>query len=188
VGRLSEAAWYSNTEGGGFTPPPLFSPELLFHRERYTLKVRSMKGIKLLVSLIFLLPLMATPQKNAPASQPRPTPKFTGRLLTIDGTRRLILQAKHNLKSVTFTGDVQSTCMLPAHSKPGESRPLDLSSIPIGTLMTAFYVRHRPKGGQVKPAENVVLAIRFDELHGHDSALPRGVAIPCFKSDAQTKK
>src|SRR6266567_3381937 len=126
------------------------------------------------ISLIFLLQLMVTAQENTTPSQPRPTPHFSGKLVKTDGIRQLTLQTKRNLKSVNFTGEIQSTCVLPAHSNPGESRPLDLSSIPIGSLMTAFYVRHRPKGGQVKPAENVILAIRFDQLHGHGSTLPTG--------------
>jgi hypothetical protein len=66
--------------------------------------------------------------------------------------------------------------MLPPPSKSGESKPLDLSTIPTGTRMTVSYVSR----GADKQSQNIILAVRFDSvLPG--SALPQGVYIPCFK-------
>lgn len=137
------------------------------------------------VSLILLSPLPTVAQKRAAPSQPRPAPHFTGELVTTDGARRLTLQRKHNSKCETFAGTIQSTCMAPARSKRGESKPLDLSRIPVGTVMTAFYVRHGQKGEPAKSPENVILAIRVDRVRDHGPALRQGVPIPCFKRARQ---
>jgi hypothetical protein len=69
--------------------------------------------------------------------------------------------------------------MLPGGSTAGESKPLDLITIPIGTEMTVFYVPH----AQGKQTVNVILAVRFDRVKTA-STLPVGVNIPCFKAAA----
>jgi hypothetical protein len=117
-------------------------------------------------------------EKTAP-SPPRPAPQVTGRLIGTDGARRLSLQYKRSSKYGMFTGTIHSTCMLPAPSKSGEGKPLKLSAIPIGTIMTAYYVS-RALG---KHTENVIMEIRIDRLPGSGSMLPRGVNIPCFKGE-----
>jgi hypothetical protein len=67
--------------------------------------------------------------------------------------------------------------MVPNQSKSGESWPLDLSKIPLGTEMSVFYIRHKVG----KQLENVIMTVRFDGLQT-GSALPQGVYIPCFKA------
>ncbi len=122
--------------------------------------------------------------QGAPApSRSRPAPQVTGRLIETDGARRLTLEYRNSAESGTFTGTIHSTCMLPAPSKPGETRPLDLSAIPVGTPLTVFYV---PRGQTGKPGSrtgNVILALRFGPV-GHGSPLPTGVVVPCFRASA----
>ncbi len=120
-------------------------------------------------------------EKNAP-SRPRPAPQVTGKLVGTDGSRLMILQYEHDSKSETFVGRIQSACMLPVNSSPAESKQLDLSMIPKQTVLTVFYIRHIQAGNVGKRSENVILAVRFDRLHGGDSTLPQGVVIPCVKS------
>jgi hypothetical protein len=119
-------------------------------------------------------------QKSPSASHPRPAPQISGRLLETNGAWLTIGHWREE-KFETFTGKVNSTCMLPAPTKSGESKPLDLSTIPAGTSVTLFYVS-RSKGKQL---QNVVLAMRFDAVR-RGSDLPQGVSIPCFKAAGQT--
>jgi hypothetical protein len=115
-------------------------------------------------------------QKKTSPSRPYPAPHVTGTFIDTDGTRLLRLAYPLHSKFETFTETIQSTCMLPAPSKSGESKSLDLSAIPTGARMTVFYVR-RAAG---KQSHDVILAIRFDRVP-QGSALPQGVYIPCFK-------
>jgi hypothetical protein len=69
--------------------------------------------------------------------------------------------------------------MLPEGPKSGGGKPLDLSTIPLGTVMTVFYVTH----ARGKQAVNFILAVRFDKVQS-GSTLPVGLNIPCFKPAA----
>ncbi len=132
---------------------------------------------------VVLMALMATAlpgQKNAPPSGPHPAPQISGRLLETDGARLTVGYWRES-RLETFTGNIHSTCMLPASTKSGESKPLDLSTIPNGTPMTLFYVS-RSVG---KQSQNIILAIRFDGVRS-GSAPPQGISIPCFKAAGQT--
>jgi len=126
-----------------------------------------------------------TQQKTSPSGI-RSSPQIMGKFIESDGVRRLTLAYPGNLKSETFTGRIQSPCMVPDPSKPGESQPLDFSTIRIGTPMTVFYVRHAQRRNSDKQPENVILAVRFDRVRG--PALPVGVAIPCFRGAAPGAK
>jgi hypothetical protein len=119
-------------------------------------------------------------QEKTPPSRPRPAPRITGVLIDTDGSRRLTLQYHDNAKFGIFTGTTQSSCMLPAGPKLGESKPLGFSGLPIGTAMTVFYVRHEQAAKPGSPQGNMILAVRFDGVR-HASTLPAGVVIPCFK-------
>ena len=122
------------------------------------------------------LPLL--PENKSAGSRLSPTPQISGKFLVADGTRgRITLYYERNLRAETFVGSTQSTCMLPDGFKPGGAKPLDLTTIPLGTRMTVFYVRH----AQGKQTANIVLAVRFDQVRS-DSRLPVGVNIPCVKS------
>jgi hypothetical protein len=129
--------------------------------------------------LAAVLPSSLIGQKAAAPSHP--APEITGRFIDSDGTH-LRLHYVRNARAETFIGAIQSTCMLPSESKPGESKPLNLSTIPIGTLMTVYYVRHAVSGKAGKAPENIVLGIRFDRVPDRGSTLPKGVNIPCFKA------
>ena len=135
-----------------------------------------------LLSLV-LLPFLGSvvlSQDKARPSRPRPTPHIAGRFVAANAPRGLItLQYERDSRTQTFTGSLQSTCMLPDGSKAGESKPLDLTTIPIGTEMTVFYVAH----AQGKQTMNVILGVRFDRVKTA-STLPVGVSIPCFKPAA----
>jgi len=131
--------------------------------------------------LIFVTASAVVAQKKTAPSRPRPAPQLTGRFIDTDRARRLTLEYRHDTKLEAFTGTIQSACAVPVQSNPGESKPLDLSAIPLGTEMTVFYIRHVVG----KQSQNVILAIRFDRLHT-GSALPQGVVIPCVKASAQT--
>ena len=146
---------------------------------RYALLANLMSITKAVTSLllIFVSLATATAQNNTSPHKPRPTPRFTGKLVKTDGARQLTLVASKSLQS--FSGTINSTCMVP--SKSAKREPLDLSSIPIGTPMTVFYVRHAEKGKPSSFAENVILAIRLNRVGSPNSPLPEGVAIPCFK-------
>ncbi len=145
-----------------------------------------MTHIRLLVlaSLILLSPLPTAAQEEPEPFHPHPSPQFTGHFIGTDGAR-LTLQAEHNSQSVIFTGRIHSTCVVPRQSKGGEEKPLGVSAIPIGTLMTVFYVRHVDGVPIRRPPENVILGMRFDRLPSDGSKLPQGVAIPCFNAEAQ---
>jgi hypothetical protein len=129
------------------------------------------------VLLLPLLPSVAFAQEKAAPSNPRPAPQVTGKLIDSDGVRRLTLAYKRDSKYETFTGSIHSTCMLPVPSTSGNNKALELSAIPRGTLMTAFYVRHAVGKG----SENVILEIRFERVPP-GAGLPKGVNIPCFKA------
>jgi len=129
--------------------------------------------------MTFFLPLITLAQRKAAPAQP--APQITGTFLDTDGARRLTLGFRRNSKSETFTGIVQSVCMVPAPSEAGEGKPLNLSAIPIGTPMTVFYVRHAQMGKPGKPPENVIMALRFDRVPRRGLGVAPGVAIPCFK-------
>jgi len=149
-----------------------------------------MAQIKLVAgaSLMALTGLAVVAQdKNAP-SRPRPAPQVTGKLVGTDGARRLILQYERNSRAETFIGNTQSACTVPGNSKPGERKQLDLSTIPKGTVMTVFYVRHIQVGKLGGRSENVILAMRFDRLPGQDSTLPQGAVIPCAKGAGEATR
>jgi hypothetical protein len=133
-----------------------------------------------MISLVALAARTAIPQEK-PALSPRPAPQIAGSFIDTDGKQRLTLQYHRNIQPEVFTGTIQSTCMIPAPSKSAESRPLDLSAIPLGTHMTIFYVRHVVG----KQSQNVILAVRFDHVRSA-SALPQGVVIPCVKGGTQS--
>ncbi len=119
-------------------------------------------------------------QKSAPLSTPQPAPQISGRLLDADGSHLTVgYWVAERLE--TFTAKIHSTCMLPASTKSGISKPLDLTMIPKGTSMTLFFIS-RPVGKRI---QSTVLAIRFDGVPS-GSALPEGISIPCFKATGQT--
>jgi len=118
-------------------------------------------------------PLAAFAQEKTTPSHPRATPQIAGRFIDSDGTH-LKLHYVRNAQPETFIGTIQSTCI--AEFPSGERKPLDLSTIPLGTAMTVYYVRHAVG----TKSENVIMAVRFDRLQP-GSTLPQGVYIPCFK-------
>lgn len=121
---------------------------------------------------------VAFAEKKPSPSQPHPAPHISGTLIDADTARGLIeLHYLRNSRPQSFSGSIQSTCTLPGGSTPGERKPLDLSTIPLGTAMTVFYVSH----AQGKQTVNVILAVRFDRVRA-GSALPVGVNIPCFRA------
>jgi hypothetical protein len=134
---------------------------------------------QLLAWLVWLLltPLALVAQQKPAPSYPHPAPQIQGRFIDTDGTRSLTLHYVRGSRPHTFFGAIQSTCMLPANSQSRESKPLNLSAIPLGTQMTVYYV-HRTVG---KQSENVIMAVRFDSVQP-GSTLPQGVYIPCFKA------
>lgn len=147
-----------------------------------------MPDITRLICLVILWSPLAIVAQSKPAQAPRRAPHFTGDLVTTNGARRLTLQTKHDSKSETFTGILQSPCMAPSQVGSGGGKPLNLSTIPVGTRMTVFYVRHGRKGDAARPPENVILAIRLDRVSGRDSSLPQGIFIPCFEPARQSGK
>jgi hypothetical protein len=124
---------------------------------------------------MLLIPASSAQNKTA-ASHPRPAPHIAGRFIDTDGHYSLRLHYTRNGHAETFIGVIQSTCMVPDQSKSAESKPLDLSSIPLGTSMTVYYVRHTAS----KNSQNIVMALRFDSVQA-GSSLPQGVYVPCFK-------
>src|SRR5262245_463036 len=110
------------------------------------------------VLLMPLLVMSGFAQDKAASSHPHPAPQIAGRFIDTDGTRSLTLHYRRNGGPQTFVGFIQSSCMLPAGSKSGESKPLDLRAIPLFTPMTVYYVR-RQLG---KESQNIILSMRFD--------------------------
>ena len=139
-----------------------------------------MSAANVVTPVLLVLVVLATVagQTNSAPSRPRLTPRFTGKLVKVDGRHQLTLVAGKG--SPSFTGTINSTCMVP--SKSAKPEALDLSSIPSGTLMTVFYALHAEKGKPSGAAQNVILAIRLNRLGSRSSTLPQGVAIPCFKA------
>jgi len=134
---------------------------------------------------VWVLPILFLVATGLAQNQPapprsRPAPQIAGRFIDTDGTRSLSVHYERNGHPTNFIGFIQSTCMLPAGSKSGQNKPLDLKAIPLGTPMTVYYVR-RQVG---KESQNVILSIRFDRVPS-GSTLPRGVIVPCFKAAEQ---
>jgi hypothetical protein len=156
-------------------PDPSSSPGVLMAQMKFAAR-------GLLIVLVASSVLVAQQKSTPPAT--RPTPQITGRLIGTNGARKLILEYKRDTGKGTFFGTLQSKCVIPAKSGSSDGTPLDLSSIPKKAEMTLFYVRHEMRGMGTFRRENVVLAIRFEQLNG-DPNVPRGTMIPCFKA-AQT--
>jgi hypothetical protein len=144
-------------------------------------RLRIPRGARVIcVSVILFLSSVAVPQTKTAPPQSRPAPHIAGRLIGTDGVRKLILEYKTDSGRGTFVGNIHSTCMLPPKSNSSETIALELSTIPKGSEMTLFYVRHETRGVGTYRRENVVLAIRFDRLNG--DSIPKGVMISCFKA------
>jgi hypothetical protein len=120
-------------------------------------------------------------EKTQPANS-HPAPHITGRLIGMEGDRKLILEYKRDSGRGTFFGTIQSACKIPTKSSQAAETPVDLSNIPKGTQITLFYVRHETKGVGTFSRENVVLGFRIEHLNG-DSTLPQGEMISCFKGN-----
>lgn len=133
------------------------------------------------ILLPMLLIPMAYAQNSTSVSQSRSAPKISGRLIDNDGFRTLTLGFTDDSQPNTFTGSINSTCLLPDPSKSGTVSPLKLSSIPIGTRMTLFYVSGENSRKAAQSSRHFILAIRFDRVR-HGSTLPQGITIPCFKA------
>ena len=133
-------------------------------------------------ALLLALTVAVFAQKTPSPLRPGAAPRVSGRLIDTDGVRRVTIEYRHGSKSETFTGSIHSTCMLPGPSKSSAGKPLELSAIPPGSLMTVFYVSPAKKR-QTAPG-NVILAVRFDRVP-RGSELPQGVPVPCFKADGQ---
>jgi hypothetical protein len=144
-----------------------------------------MSRIKSLACLLLaaVAPSVLVAHKATTPSKPHPAPHISGSFIDADVKGRLRLAYPGKSKVETFTGIIHSTCMLPASSKSGETKPLDLSTIPLGTRMTVYYVNW-PLG---KHTLNVIMSIRIDRLASRGSTLPEGVYIPCFKGEPSHK-
>ncbi len=126
--------------------------------------------------LLMLLPVVAgVAQDKTTPSRPHPAPQIAGRFIDSDG-RSLLLHTYNEGRAKPFTGLIQSACMVPAGAK-GESKPLNLKAIPLGTAITVFYFPRRVR----KSSQNIILALRFDRVPT-DSGFPQGVVIPCVKT------
>jgi hypothetical protein len=123
-------------------------------------------------AIAIMASVMFAQSDSSRPSPPRPAPQISGRLIDTDGASRLTVAYEEDLNSRTFTGTIHSICVLPASSRSGSGRSLQLSEIPIGTAMTLFYVSRK--------SGNVILAMRLDRVSRPGSELPQGVSIPCF--------
>src|SRR5216684_849901 len=99
--------------------------------------------------LLALMTVVVFAQTIPPPSRPRAAPQVSGRLIDTDGVRRVTIEYRHGSKSETFTGTTHSKCMLPGPSKSSIGKPLELSAIPTGSLITVFYVSPPKKGPTV---------------------------------------
>ena len=112
-----------------------------------------------------------------PANYHRDT--FTGEVVGTEGSRKLSLEYKNGSHVETFTGTIEAPCMARLKAEPHEAKELELSTIPIGTLLTVFYNPHTNE--HVGKEENTILAIRFDRWKGKDFTNPQRPLIPCSK-------
>jgi len=136
------------------------------------------RTVCLAVMIFHFPPVALTQQKKT--QQTHPAPQITGRLIGTDGKRELIVEYKTASGTGTFFGNIHSTCMLPAKPNLSEASALELSSFPLGSQVTLFYVQHETKRTGSAKQENVVMAVRFDKLNGA-SNIPVGKSIPCFR-------
>ncbi len=106
---------------------------------------------------------------------------FSGEVIKVDDAKTLTLQYVQGTKTETFVGTIEAPCKGPTKANSHELKELSLSSIPVGTVLTAFYNSEKKKEGDTKKVENVILAIRFDKLNGQALTNPSRPVIACSK-------
>jgi hypothetical protein len=106
---------------------------------------------------------------------------FSGEVIKVDDAKTLTLQYTQGKKTETFVGTIEAPCKGPTKANSHEFKELSLSSIPAGTVLTAFYNLEKKKEGDTKKIENVILAIRFDKLNGQALTNPGRPVIACSK-------
>ena len=143
------------------------------------------KHLIVLAQIAMLLSLPGAAQKGTapeglyryPGSYHHDT--FTGEVVHTDGARKLAVEYKHGSELESFTGTIESPCMARLKAEPHKRKELQLSTIPMGTVLTVFY--NPGTKDQTGKEENTILAIRFDRWKGRDFTNPRRPLIPCSK-------
>ena len=109
---------------------------------------------------------------------------FTGQV--VQTTDKSITLEYHNGKNdENFIGSIDQPCMAPTKKNPREQKELHLTVIPPGSVVTVFYNEEKRKqadGSQKR--ENIILAIRFDEVNGQKLTNPGRPVTPCAKATA----
>jgi hypothetical protein len=103
---------------------------------------------------------------------------FTGRVVKT-GPGELTLEYKRGSKSEMFSGSTESKCLAPTRGNPRVMKELHVPAIPLGTVLTAFYTENKKQADGTKVKENVILAIRFDEINGQTITNPDRPVIEC---------
>lgn len=133
-----------------------------------------MRNLVILVCSAYLLSISLIALGQEKHSGSFPAPQVSGKLMHVDG-RDVTIRYRQNNDPSVFKGRIHATCMLPA-TADSQSKPLDLSIVPLGSDLTIFYVQH--VAGEQKA--NIILAVRLDHILGK-AKLPQAVNIPCIK-------
>src|SRR5437660_7119869 len=102
-----------------------------------------------------------------------------------DSADQIKLVYKNGNKTQSFEGKIESPCLAPLKDKPTEGKELHLSSIPAGTVLTAYYAPTTLKVDGKKAHANLVWGIRFDTLNGQKLSSPTRPIISCSHANAR---
>jgi hypothetical protein len=133
-----------------------------------------------LLSLLFALP--SQPQKGAAPNGYYPPgyngSTFTGVAESSEGGQLALLYTKGN-RQERFVGRLDAPCVWT--DKAGTTHTIEVSSIPAGDELTAFYNPIMTKSGAQKIKENVIIAISYAQHNGKKIPEDKRVIVSCTK-------
>jgi hypothetical protein len=108
---------------------------------------------------------------------------FRGSVIDADEQGHLTLEYSKGSKREQFHGVTEAPCMGP--TKDRGLKQLHLTSVPRGTILTAFYNPLKVKDADTEV--NSILAIRFDVINGRELTDPNRPVIACSGRSASMK-
>jgi hypothetical protein len=109
---------------------------------------------------------------------------FTGQFVSSDTADQVKLDYKKGDKTKSFDGKLESPCHAPTKDKHREVKELRLSSIPAGTVLTAYYAPAKIKVAGTKVRTDLIWGIRFDTWNGLELTDPNRPIILCSHPQA----
>ncbi len=134
------------------------------------------------ISLSLLLALPFRPQKGTAPNGYYP-PGYTGTTFTGvtaagEGSQLVLYYTKGN-KQERFVGHLDAPCVWT--DKAGVTHTIEVSSIPSGDELTAFYLPETIESGGQKITDNVIIAISYAQHDGKNIPEGKRVIVGCTK-------